>query len=280
VFEVKEDKLEALIPEMCTIMCLHDVTKALGWPVPLDVDAEYGDNFHVDHNFWEEHKKEKELLLKQAEEALHPKVEESQAIPAAPVVAASPVTEEPQVPVEEPASIEAKSPITQSSDVQDSITAKDARQEEVESTITVQPYIDTPEQGSPTATNSVSTGSTQYYVNITVKNALTEGSEKKEDFKKILTGHEEFKGSSVFQDARIKDRIDPRGYFNYPLDIDSVSARKLRFILDTLAATGNSVFVGPKYKICAISKDGEVYYRSTEAVHIDAFLALCLAFNI
>ena len=128
-----------------------------------------------------------------------------------------------------------------------------------------------------TTTNEV----TQYYLNITVKNAFAGGVEKKEDYKNVLEKTDESRGTvPVFQDAHIKDRIDPRGYFNYPLEIDSISARKLKFILETLISTGDNIFLGPKHKICVLSKNGEVYYRTTEAVAIDAFVALCLAFNI
>lgn len=59
LYEIKEDKLDIIIPELCDIMKLKDICKALGWIVPLEVDAEYGDSFDVDHNFWEE-VKEKE----------------------------------------------------------------------------------------------------------------------------------------------------------------------------------------------------------------------------
>ena len=51
VFEIKEDKLDFYIPEICEIMCLKDLIDALGWPIPLEVDAEYGDSFHVDKEF-------------------------------------------------------------------------------------------------------------------------------------------------------------------------------------------------------------------------------------
>ena len=84
----------------------------------------------------------------------------------------------------------------------------------------------------------------------------------------------------LFQDAHIKERIDGSGYFNYPLEIDSISARKLRFIFETLFSAGDNVFIGPKHKICLLSKEGEVYYRTSEAVSIDAFIALCLTFDI
>jgi len=57
VFEVKEDKLDFFVPELCEILKIKDLVEMLGWPVPFDVDAEYGDSFHVDHDYWKERKK-------------------------------------------------------------------------------------------------------------------------------------------------------------------------------------------------------------------------------
>jgi DNA polymerase I len=54
VYEIKEDKLDAIVPDLCKIMKMRETTDGLGWPVPLEVDAEYGRSFHVDHDFWKE----------------------------------------------------------------------------------------------------------------------------------------------------------------------------------------------------------------------------------
>jgi DNA polymerase-1 len=245
-FEIKEEKLEALVPEICEIMRLRDLTTRLKWPVPLDVDAEYGDSWHVDHNFWEEHKEAKKAVAVSQDTP----VQESTMAPEPVTVQPTPVEREDSLPRVE---------LTKEDPGASTETKKDGA------------------HPVSTTTNEV----TQYYLNITVKNAFAGGVEKKEDYKNVLEKTDESRGTvPVFQDAHIKDRIDPRGYFNYPLEIDSISARKLKFILETLISTGESIFLGPKHKICVLSKNGEVYYRTTEAVAIDAFVALCLAFNI
>jgi len=56
VFEMPEDKLSLYIPQLNNIMALSDVLQnVFKWPVPLTVDAEYGDTWHVDHDFFKEH---------------------------------------------------------------------------------------------------------------------------------------------------------------------------------------------------------------------------------
>lgn len=55
VFEMPENKLELYIPQLNNIMCLSDILQGtFKWPVPLTVDAEYGDTWHVDHDFFKE----------------------------------------------------------------------------------------------------------------------------------------------------------------------------------------------------------------------------------
>jgi hypothetical protein len=57
VFEMPEDKLAQYIPPINNIMCLKDILQGpvLNWPVPLTVDAEYGDSWHVTNDFFKEH---------------------------------------------------------------------------------------------------------------------------------------------------------------------------------------------------------------------------------
>lgn len=68
VYEIKEDKLDIIIPELCEIMKLKDVCSILKWKVPLEVDAEYGDSFDVDRNFWEEYKKNNDQQIENPNE--------------------------------------------------------------------------------------------------------------------------------------------------------------------------------------------------------------------
>jgi hypothetical protein len=56
VFEIREDMLDFYIPNLNQIMILKDVLQdVFHWPVPLKVDAEYGDSWHCDHDYFEEH---------------------------------------------------------------------------------------------------------------------------------------------------------------------------------------------------------------------------------
>lgn len=58
VYEIKEDKLDTLIPALCQVMKIDDLTQnILKWPVKLEVDAEYGENFLVKNNYYEDLKK-------------------------------------------------------------------------------------------------------------------------------------------------------------------------------------------------------------------------------
>lgn len=54
VYEMRTDLLDLLIPAVSDVMRMSNLTKALKWPVGLEVDAEYGTSFHVDHNYFEE----------------------------------------------------------------------------------------------------------------------------------------------------------------------------------------------------------------------------------
>ena len=56
VFEIREDMLEKYVPILHQIMVLSDILQErLRWPVALKMDAEYGDSWHADHDFFKEH---------------------------------------------------------------------------------------------------------------------------------------------------------------------------------------------------------------------------------
>lgn len=81
VFEVTETKLAEFIPKISNIMALKDVLQgSLNWPVPLTIDAEYGDSWHVDHDFFKEHPElkntEDKIEFRQAETIMEPKIPE------------------------------------------------------------------------------------------------------------------------------------------------------------------------------------------------------------
>jgi DNA polymerase-1 len=54
VYEMREDKLDMLIPAVSEIMKLKDLTKALKWKVGLEVDAEYDSTFMVKKNYFQD----------------------------------------------------------------------------------------------------------------------------------------------------------------------------------------------------------------------------------
>ena len=54
VYEIREDKLDTLVPAISEIMKIRDLTNALGWKVHLEVDAEYDDTFMVKKNYFED----------------------------------------------------------------------------------------------------------------------------------------------------------------------------------------------------------------------------------
>jgi hypothetical protein len=95
----------------------------------------------------------------------------------------------------------------------------------------------------------------------------------------VLDNTEDKNDITLFKKTSIGDNIDRDGYYNYTIDVDLVSAYKIRFILETVRSSGN-MFVGPKNKICLVSKDGEVFYKSKDELSIDSFIALCIVFNV
>lgn len=56
VFEMPENKLMTYIPIINQKMKMTDILQGkLKWPIPLKVDAEYGDSWHVTNDFFKEH---------------------------------------------------------------------------------------------------------------------------------------------------------------------------------------------------------------------------------
>jgi DNA polymerase-1 len=56
VFEIRENLLDILIPQFNDIMKLTGILqKIFEWPIPLKLDAEYGDSWEVENNFFKEH---------------------------------------------------------------------------------------------------------------------------------------------------------------------------------------------------------------------------------
>ena len=56
VFEINEDKLETYIPKLNNLMSFRDALQGmLKWPVPLTIDAKYGNSWRATNNFFKEH---------------------------------------------------------------------------------------------------------------------------------------------------------------------------------------------------------------------------------
>lgn len=239
VYEIKEDKLNLYIPELCNIMKLRDLTDKLNWIVPLEVDAEYGDSFHVDHDYWKE-VDNKEVDNKENIE---------------------------QENIESVGSSNIKDDIYE--DSEDKVYEKSEDNVVLNQESSVDPNV-----------SSTSSEAPHYYKSFMVKDMLIDG--LKGD-KEAINELSKTKGNELvplYTDAHIRERIDKQGFLNYPIDSNIVAAQKLRFIFEAIKAGGDSLYIGPKYRICILNKKGEVLYRSSEEISIDAFLALCLMLDI
>lgn len=244
VFEIKEDKLEVLTPEICEIMTLGPTIKSLGWDIPLDVDAEYGDSFHVDRDFWEDFSKDGKK-------------------------------EEPKEgPKEEP---EGKS---QDPDEEKQVTMSDKDNgKEASNPVSDENRNDTSQDIDPIYNTTYNEGP-QLYCRVTVNDGIKTKLTPEEQARAALQKSDNGKSGCLVEDIKTKEHLDKEGYFNYALEMDQATARKLRFIFDILTSVGKETFLGPRYKMCLLSRNGEVLYKTSEKYPVDAFLALCLSFNV
>jgi DNA polymerase-1 len=237
LFEVREEKMDMIIPELCRLMKIRDVTDKLKWVVPLEVDAEYGDSFHVDHNYWEE----MEARMKDMSSPVSPME--------TPALSPENLPEAPEMP-----------------DKPEPSTALIGKEEEKKSKLEL--------AGSVTVTESTTNEAPSYYQNLAAV-----GVETGREVHRILDRVVEKVDTAFFKDTNIEKDIDKEGFFNYTIDADLVSAQKLKFILETVRL-GNNRFIGPRKKLCLMSKDGEVFYRSLEEFSIDSFLVLCIMLGV
>lgn len=232
LYEVREEKMDMIIPELCRLMKIRDVTDKLKWEVPLEVDAEYGDSFHVDHDYW----KEMKARMKEAP-------------------------------------------------VSDSMVNSEENKTEVQEKVETKVEEVTKEKQMDTGLNTpISYGTTTeaaqgYYQQMIINEGAPGNLVTRERVHSVLDNTEDKNDITLFKKTSIGDNIDRDGYYNYTIDVDLVSAYKIRFILETVRSSGN-MFVGPKNKICLVSKDGEVFYKSKDELSIDSFIALCIVFNV
>jgi len=230
---------------------LKDVVKMLGWQVPLEVDAEYGDNFHVHQDFWKEFNDGK----------FNTKVEQAP-VEVAPVASSAVATE--------------VSPATQTSEVP-LITQEVSAPPKVPDTIS-QDQIEMQTVVSPPGAPEGSCNDTMgIYFKSTIRDAVIQSSENKKEVKKAIETMEQESTEidPALQNIQIKDMIDKRGVLVYPMEnLDPITSEQLKTVLKILIQYGN-MFSGPKCKICITTKEGEVWYESSKKLSVDAFLALC-----
>jgi DNA polymerase-1 len=249
VFEIKEDKLDFYIPEICEIMCLKDLTDALGWPVPFEVDAEYGDSFHVDHNYWEERGKSPAAKPVVAPE--QPKATET------PFVATVTPSPEPTV-----------AP-------QASVPVAEAHNNQVPKVDTTTAVLETP---TTQIAHTTSSGEFIHFT-VTVREAVMAAADKAK-LKFEASESESF--DEALKDVRVSDRIDHRGVLVYPIErLDHITLHQFDTAIRILVNYGEAIFIGPKCKVALVDKtSGEVWYESNKKVSVDAFLALCFWLKI
>jgi DNA polymerase I-like protein with 3'-5' exonuclease and polymerase domains len=250
LYEIREDMLDMAIPELCRIMKMDDLIKRLKWIIPLEVDAEYGDSFYVDHNFWEEREKLKEEDQKNYNRDNN-------------IIATSPVKEEDQKNFNENDNI-----------ISTNHKKKDLLDNTQENRIIERTDIPI---GKDVGTNNPNVN---YFRNLAVSCNYPDSTETRNNIKIILDQAEQKVTQSFYKDFKLEESIDKYGYFNYPISIDPASASKLRYILEVIRSGGENLFIGVRKKICFISFDGEVLYKSRDELSVDAFLALCILFNV
>jgi DNA polymerase I-like protein with 3'-5' exonuclease and polymerase domains len=245
LYEVREEKMDMIVPELCRLMKIRDITDKLKWVVPLEVDAEYGDSFHVDHDYW------KEMEAKMADVSSPVSVLQSSELPS------ECLPEKPLKP-EEPVKPDITVPTLENDLI------NNGEKKEIDSEIN--------------KTSSI-TGSTTNEAHSYYQNSVVGERDIGKEVPKILGRVPEKIDTSFCKDIQIEKNIDKDGSFNYTIDINIISAQKIKFILEVLRS-GNNLFVGPRNKLCLMNKDGEILYKSTEEFSVDSFLALCLMLSV
>ncbi len=227
VYEMKTEMLDELIPVISDIMKLRDLTQKLNWPVGLEVDAEYGDDWTVKHDYFKELKEGNKEIKKE-----------------------EPKQEEPAEKKEEP----------YLSSVQKAVVEENVSHD-----------------GLPSTAND---GAPMNFV-VTVRDAITKDPRANRNRRLLSNASEEEEDTEVFQDANLKDRIDEEGYFHYPVSrVDYVTSQQFLSLMNVLINFGGKTFLGPKCKVKLKRSDGEVIYKSTRKVSVDAFVALCIWLNL
>jgi DNA polymerase I-like protein with 3'-5' exonuclease and polymerase domains len=273
VFEVKGEweKLDYYIPELARIMKLDDLVEKLGWDVPFELDAEFGDTWKPVYDYYkikagkqeygpakdamQNHEfvpaEEKEDKLEEKAENLSPSVTGKEENP------------------EEVSKKNLSISDTPSQPVRTNEPIKDAQVEQVEEVY---------EQQSTT----VNDAAVHHFV-VTIRDQINKKADNSGKKTNLLDDLEKDNSEAAISNgSTLLDRVDGDDYFVYPISKD-----KLDFVISEQFATvlkllvhGNEVFVGPKKRIKIKLPDGQVAYPCRKKISIDAFVALCTWLNI
>jgi DNA polymerase I-like protein with 3'-5' exonuclease and polymerase domains len=252
VFEIKNDNSDVekaafgyYIEELSRIMIIDDVITSLKWPVHLEVDAEYGDSFSIDHDYY----KEKKELEKQkgTNEELKITNEDSK-----------------------------KSTNEEHLKSKEEVSTKNEPVSEVKNVLTEEMDILTVQHPS------IQGISFQFEAKIRTK---VLGEDDLRLAKEILLKRmqeEEVKDidPAIAQHPNLKDLIDSKNYLIWTIScFDTVVAMQIAIVTSMLEKFSN-MFSGPKCFIKLVDKNGEVLYTCPKKISADAFVSLCLWLNV
>ena len=240
VYEIKEEKLGFFIEHLRELMIIKDLTDKLGWPVPFEVDAEYGDSLSVDHDYY----KEKEKMEKEALEHSSKNKEE--------------ISKEVKVP-EETKVVEAAPLNFVNATTAANVRVCEATGEQGAEFMNVQ-TITTNDSGK----NSLS---------IQFVTVVEKAPEDKSSLSDSLD-------DIALTDESLSGRLDEKGFYIYQIaDTDYIRSLHLKSIFSMLEAI-DGMCVGPRCRIKILDPDGSVLFKNHRRVAVDAFLALCSCFHV
>lgn len=252
VYEIKNDGSEEgraafgyYIEELSKIMIIDDLITSLKWPVHLEVDAEYGDSFSVDHDYFKE-KKEQAKNHTNAE-------------------------------VIKPTNAEIIKPINENQKI---TIEEDQNKESVQNPVKV---LSNSENIDILTIQHSAAHSSSFQFEAKIRSRVL-GEEDLSLAKEILLQRMqgEAKGidPEIAQHPNLKELIDSKNYLTWTIScFDTVVAMQIAIAIGLLDKFSN-MLLGPKCFIKLVDKDGEVLYTSPKKVSADAFVSLCLWLNI
>jgi DNA polymerase-1 len=259
VYEIKNDGSEEekaafghYIEELSKIMVVDDIITGLRWPVKFEVDAEYGDSFSIDHNYFEE-KKENKFLSNM--EPVKSTVMET--VKSTPQIEGSAIEIKPVLVEGGAEGIQKSQGIVTSTSHSDNMDI-----------LTIQ-HTEGPSKGFQFEATIRSRVLGEEDIHLAKEILLSRMQGEAKEIDTAIAGH-----------PNLKELIDSKNYLTWTIDcFDTVVAMQIA-IATSLLDKFSSMFSGPKCFIKLIDKDGEVLYTSPKKVSADAFVSLCLWLNI